>query len=92
MNESNKRLRPLRLTDLNDDTIVRLYTVNKLSVYNIAKLTGFNYMTIRYRLKRLGVYEVGGHKPEDVPEIIYNSRGDIIGIDMKNGNIIPIER
>lgn len=92
MNENNRRLRALRLTDLDDEVIVRLYTVNKLSVYSIAKLTGFNYMTIRYRLKRLGVYEVGGHKSEDVPEIVYSSRGDIIGIDMKNGNIIPVER
>lgn len=92
MNENNRRLRTLRLTDLDDEVIVRLYTVNKLSVYSIAKLTGFNYMTIRYRLKRLGVYEVGGHNSDDVPEIVYNSRGDIIGIDMKNGNIIPVER
>lgn len=92
MNENNRRLRALRLTYLDDDVIVRLYTVNKLSVYSIAKLTGFNYMTIRYRLKRLGVYEVGGHKSEDVPKIVYSSRGDIIGIDMKNGNIIPVER
>lgn len=92
MEVTDKKLRSLRLTELNDDMLVRLYKVNKLSVYSIAKLTGYNYMTIRYRLKRLGVYEVGGHKSDDIPEIAYNSNGVIIGIDMKDGNILPVCR
>lgn len=58
----NKRKRKLRLNELKDDELIRLYVNDELSVYGIAKLTGFNYMTIRHRLIRAGVYIEGGHK------------------------------
>ena len=58
----NKKKRKLRLNELKDDELIRLYVNDELSVYGIAKLTGFNYMTIRHRLIRAGVYIEGGHK------------------------------
>ena len=58
----NKKKRKLRLNELKDDELIRLYVNDELSVYGIAKLTGFNYMTIRHRLIRAGVYIDGGHK------------------------------
>lgn len=58
----NKKQRKLRLNDLKDDELIRLYVNDGLSVYSIAQLTGYNYMTIRNRLIRAGVYIKGGHK------------------------------
>ena len=58
----NKKKRKLRLKEINDDELIRLYVNDELSVYGIAKLTGYNYMTIRHRLIRAGVYIEGGHK------------------------------
>ena len=58
----NKKQRKLRLDDIKDDELIRLYVNNGASVYGIAKLTGYNYMTIRHRLIRGGVYIEGGHK------------------------------
>ena len=58
----NKKKRKLRLNELKDDELIRLYVDDELSVYGIAKLTGYNYMTIRHRLIRAGVYIEGGHK------------------------------
>lgn len=58
----NKKKRKLRLNELKDDELIRLYVNDELSVYGIAKLTGYNYMTIRHRLIRAGVYIEGGHK------------------------------
>lgn len=78
-NTEGKKLRSLRLKDLDDDTIVRLYKVNKLSVYAIAKLLGYEYMTVRHRLKRLGLYEPGGHKDRDLVPA-YDKQGNIIGV------------
>lgn len=53
--------RKLRREDIEDDELIRLYVNDNLSVYSIAKLTGYNYMTIRSRLIRAGVYIEGGH-------------------------------
>lgn len=58
----NKKKRKLRLDDIKDDELIRLYVNDNVSVYGIAKLTGYNYMTIRHRLIRAGVYIEGGHK------------------------------
>lgn len=58
-NTVNKR--KLRRDDIEDDELIRLYVNDNLSVYSIAKLTGYNYMTIRSRLIRAGVYIEGGH-------------------------------
>ena len=58
----NKKQRKLRLEDINDDELIHLYVNDGVSVYGIAKLTGYNYMTIRHRLIRAGVYIEGGHK------------------------------
>lgn len=65
----NKKKRKLRLNELKDDELIRLYVNDELSVYGIAKLTGFNYMTIRHRLIRAGVYIEGGHKRNDNAKI-----------------------
>lgn len=62
MKNENIKRRKLRKTELDDDTVIRLYVNDRLSVYAIAKLLGFEYMTIRNRLIRAGVYEHGGHK------------------------------
>lgn len=59
INAVNKR--KLRREDIEDDELIRLYVNDNLSVYSIAKLTGYNYMTIRSRLIRAGVYIEGGH-------------------------------
>ena len=58
----NKKKRKLRLDNIKDDELIRLYVNDGVSVYGIAKLTGYNYMTIRHRLIRAGVYIEGGHK------------------------------
>lgn len=58
----NKKKRKLRLDNIKDDELIRLYVNDNVSVYGIAKLTGYNYMTIRHRLIRAGVYIEGGHK------------------------------
>lgn len=58
----NKKQRKLRLDGIKDDELISLYVNNGVSVYGIAKLTGYNYMTIRHRLIRAGVYIEGGHK------------------------------
>lgn len=58
-NTVNKR--KLRRDDIKDDELIRLYVNDNLSVYAIAKLTDYNYMTIRSRLIRAGVYIEGGH-------------------------------
>lgn len=63
-----KQVRKLRRPDIKDDELVRLYVDAQLSVYAICQLTGYNYMTIRHRLKRAGVYIEGGHKKNDVKE------------------------
>ena len=60
----NKKQRKLRLKEINDDELIRLYVNDELSVYAIAKLTDYNYMTIRHRLIRAGVYIKGGHKKQ----------------------------
>ena len=65
----NKKKRKLRLNELKDDELIRLYVNDELSVYGIAKLTGYNYMTIRHRLIRAGVYIEGGHKRNDNAKI-----------------------
>ena len=59
INAVNKR--KIRREDIKDDELIRLYVNDNLSVYSIAKLTGYNYMTIRSRLIRAGVYIEGGH-------------------------------
>ena len=60
----NKKQRKLRLKEINDDELIRLYVNDELSVYAIAQLTDYNYMTIRHRLIRAGVYIKGGHKKQ----------------------------
>jgi len=60
--ESNKERRRIRRTEINDDTILRLYLEDRMSIYGISKLLGYNYMTIRSRLVRAGVLIPGGHK------------------------------
>lgn len=62
----NKKQRKLRLQDIKDDELIRLYINDGVSVYGIAKLTGYNYMTIRHRLIRAGVYIEGGHKKNNI--------------------------
>ena len=62
----NKKQRKLRLKEINDDELIRLYVNDELSVYAIAKLTEYNYMTIRHRLIRAGVYIKGGHKKNNI--------------------------
>lgn len=57
----NKKQRPIKNTDINDDELIRMYVTDGLSVYGIAKLTGHCYNTIRQRLIRAGVYIAGGH-------------------------------
>ena len=62
----NKKQRKLRLKEIKDDELIRLYVNDGLSVYSIAQLTDYNYMTIRYRLIRAGVYIKGGHKTNNI--------------------------
>ena len=54
------------MKEINDDELIRLYVNDELSVYAIAKLTDYNYMTIRHRLIRAGVYIEGGHKKNNI--------------------------
>ncbi len=62
LKNENIRRRKLRRKDIDDNVLIRLYLTEKMSVYSIAKLLGFEYMTIRSRLIRAGVYKSGGHK------------------------------
>lgn len=91
MENENIKRRKLRKTELDDDIIIKLYVTDRLSVYAIAKLLGFEYMTIRNRLIRAGVYEQGGHKLKgEIKEInntcIYTK--DIESITLYNNGIV----
>ena len=55
-----KKERPLRRNDFDNDEVVRRY-VSGESAYKIAKDTGVGQMTIISRLKRAGVYEGKSH-------------------------------
>lgn len=81
MENQNIKRRKLRRTEIDDDILIKLYVTDRLSVYAIAKLLGFEYMTIRNRLMRAGVYESGGH----------NLKGDIEEIDNTSINIEDIK-
>lgn len=91
MENQNIKRRKLRRTEIDDDTLIKLYVKDRLSVYAIAKLLNFEYMTIRNRLIRAGVYESGGHKLKgDIEEIdntcIYTK--DIESITLYNNGIV----
>ena len=53
----NTKHREPRRKDIDNEVLKRMYVDEKQSVYKIAKATGWTDMTIRHRLKALGVYE-----------------------------------
>lgn len=57
MVDHKKKTRKLVRDDIDNEILKDLYVNKKMSVYRIAKNTGWTDMTIRHRLKTLGVYE-----------------------------------
>lgn len=74
----NKKERPHRRKDIDDAVLVRMYVDEHKSVYMISKETGWTDMTIRSRLKKLGVYE-GKNR--------YNKDSDKLSVSSSDMNI-----